>query len=160
MEDVPHKRILPPVTYGVICISDSCYQKKKEDTSGAYLRELLSATCYVVVPDVIENIKGAVQDMITEADVIVTTGGTGLSPHDVTLLALSPVFDRTITGFGELFRMLSYEQVGTACLLSSAKAGVIEGTLVFCLPGSLNAVKLGGSIIIEEAPHMIKHLRE
>jgi molybdenum cofactor biosynthesis protein B len=160
MKAVPHKKILPLVMYGVITISDSCYQGKKEDISGKYLQELLSAEKYTLVPDHEENIVDAIQSMKGQVDVLVTTGGTGLSPRDVTIEVLSSLFDRTISGFGELFRMLSYEEVGTACLLSSATAGIIMGTLIFCLPGSLNAVKLGGSLIAEEAPHMIKHLRE
>ncbi|MBU7015756.1 MAG: MogA/MoaB family molybdenum cofactor biosynthesis protein [Theionarchaea archaeon] len=160
MEEPPHKRNLPEVTYGVITVSDSCYRGERKDASGEYLMELLSGRKYALVPDTKEEILNAVLHMAEEVDVVVTTGGTGLSPHDVTIEALSPAFEKIIVGFGEIFRMLSYEEVGTACLLSSAIAGVITGSLIFCVPGSLNAAKLGGSLIREEAPHMIKHLRE
>jgi len=160
MEEVSHKKNLPAVTYGVITVSDSCHQGKKEDISGRYLMEFLSGKEYALVPDRKERIIGAVQSMVGAVDVVVTTGGTGLSPQDVTIEALSPLFDKSIGGFGEIFRMLSYQEVGTACLLSSTTAGIIGESLIFCLPGSLNAVKLGGSIIKEEASHIVKHLRE
>lgn len=160
MEENVHKKNLPVITYGVVTVSDSCYQGKKEDISGRYLLEFLPGKEYDLVPDEAEKIVHAVCSMVNAVDVVVTTGGTGLSQRDVTLEALSALFEKAITGFGELFRMLSYTEVGSACLLSSATAGSMGGSIIFCLPGSLNAVKLGGSLIREEAPHMIKHLRE
>ena len=160
MEENVHKKNLPVITYGVVTVSDSCYQGNKEDISGRYLLEFLPGEEYALVPDEAEKIVHAVYSMVNAVDVVVTTGGTGLSQRDITVEALLTLFDKSIAGFGELFRMLSYTEVGSACLLSSAIAGSMGGSIIFCLPGSLNAVKLGGSLIREEAPHMIKHLRE
>jgi len=91
--------------------------------------------------------------------VIVTSGGTGISQRDHTFEALSGLLDKTIPGFGEIFRMLSYQEVGTAAILSRAVAGLMGNTLLFCLPGSLNAVRLGTEkLILPEIAHMVWEL--
>ncbi len=92
-------------------------------------------------------------------DAIVISGGTGLAPEDVTLEAVEPLFDKTIPGFGEVFRLKSLEDVGTAAILSRASAGIVGRCVVFCLPGSPAAVELAlKELIIPEAPHIIKHI--
>ncbi len=94
------------------------------------------------------------------ADVILISGGTGPGPKDVTIEAVTPLFEKTLPGFGELFRHLSYERVGTSAIASRATAGIIKGTLIFALPGSPEAVKLAlERIIIPESPHLIKMMR-
>ena len=88
------------------------------------------------------------EDMIeTGADAIFTTGGTGLEERDITIETLSPLFDKEIHGFGEIFRAKSYEELGAGSLLSRAAAGIYKKTLVFSMPGSPNAVEMGMGII-------------
>ncbi len=93
-------------------------------------------------------------------DVVIIIGGTGLSRRDVSVEAVSPLFEKHIPGFGEIFRHLSYGAVGTSAIASRATAGVLNGTLVFVLPGSPEAVKMAlEQIVIPEAPHLIKMVR-
>jgi molybdenum cofactor biosynthesis protein B len=88
-----------------------------------------------------------------KADVVVLTGGTGLAPRDVTVEAVGPLLDKALEGFGDLFRKVSYDQVGSAALLSRATAGSTGGKLVFCLPGSPRAVETALDLILPELPH-------
>ena len=95
-----------------------------------------------------------------EVDVVVLTGGTGFSPRDITLAAVGPLLERPVEGFGELFRMLSYQQVGAAAMLSRAAAGLIEGRAVFLLPGSPKAVALAmEKLILPETGHLLGQVR-
>jgi len=90
-----------------------------------------------------------------DIDVVVTTGGTGVTPDDVTVEAASDLFEKELPGFGELFRRLSYDEIGARVVGTRAVAGVVEDTPVFCLPGSENAARLGGEeIVVPEAPHL------
>ena len=94
-------------------------------------------------------------------DIVVATGGTGISPMDVTIDAARPLFDRELSAFGVMFTVLSHAEVGMACLLSRATAGVMKDKIVFCLPGSPKACKLAmEKIILPEAGHIVKHARE
>jgi molybdenum cofactor biosynthesis protein B len=94
------------------------------------------------------------------ADAVIVTGGTGLGPRDRTPEAVSPLFEQRLPGFGELFRMLSFQQVGAAAMLSRAEAGVVAGVPVFLLPGSPAAVELAvRQLIAPELPHLIGQLR-
>ena len=98
------------------------------------------------------------------ADVLVTSGGTGIAPRDITIESIRPFFDKELTGFGEIFRFLSYDEIGTAAVMSRATGGVIKSSgramAVFCLPGSLGAAKMGIKIILNEAGHVLKHAGE
>ena len=114
----------------------------------------------IIVPDEKDQIKKAVNDILKDVDCVVTTGGTGITKRDVTIQSIKPLLDKEITGFGEIFRSLSYQEIGFPGIISGAICGTIGEKIVFCLPGSLNAVKLGTDIIISEATHLIKHLRE
>ncbi|MFC4550749.1 MULTISPECIES: MogA/MoaB family molybdenum cofactor biosynthesis protein [Halorussus] len=90
-----------------------------------------------------------------DVDAVVTTGGTGVTPDDVTIEAARPLFDKELPGFGELFRTLSYDEIGTKVVGTRATAGVANGVPVFCLPGSENAARLGAEeIIVAEAGHL------
>jgi len=90
-----------------------------------------------------------------DVDVVVTTGGTGVTPDDVTIEAVEPLFDKRLPGFGELFRTLSYDGIGTKVVGTRATAGIAEGVPVFCLPGSENAARLGTEeIVVAEASHL------
>jgi molybdenum cofactor biosynthesis protein B len=110
-----------------------------------------------LVGDDFDGVQGVVSRLVDRADtdVVVTTGGTGVTPDDVTVEAVRPLFDKRLPGFGELFRDLSYDEIGTRVVGTRAVAGVVDGVPVFCLPGSENAASLGSeAIIVPEAPHL------
>ena len=149
------------VTGAVITVSST--RKPENDTSGKRLIDLLSAagievTHYAIVPDDLERIRSEVHAAISRATCVIVTGGTGLTPDDVTIEAVAPLLTKTIDGFGELFRLKSYEEIGTAAILSRAIAGVVDGRVVFCIPGSTKAVTLAAQeIIIPEIRHILTH---
>ena len=160
-----HKSKAPKsLKYGIITISDSCSKGIAEDRSGKYISEKLAENNQVikkiVVPDEEEQIKKAIYDILGDVDCIVTTGGTGITKRDVTIQTVKQLLDKEIVGFGEIFRYLSYKEIGFPGIISGAICGTISEKVLFCLPGSLNAVTLGTDIIISEAAHLIKHLRE
>ena len=151
--------------FGLITVSDT--RALDDDVSGMLLREGVAAAGHRVlgaqlVADDVAAIRAAVRQLLElpELDVLVLTGGTGFSPRDVTVEAVAPLFDRAVEGFGELFRMLSYQQVGAAAMLSRAAAGLVEGRAVFLLPGSPKAVSLAlESLILPEAGHLLAQAR-
>lgn len=160
-----HKNKAPKsLKYGIITVSDSCSKDLAEDRSGRYIAEKLSETNQVIkktiVPDDGEQIKKAILEILGDVDCIVTTGGTGITKRDVTIQTVKQLLDKEVIGFGEIFRHLSYKEIGFPGIISSALCGTIGDKIIFCLPGSLNAAKLGINIIISEAGHLIKHLRE
>ncbi len=133
-----------PVQIAILTISDS--RTLENDTSGAQLLELATAAGHTVVerrlvPDNRYQIRAEVSRWIVDpaVEVVITTGGTGLTGRDGTPEALIPLFDRLIEGFGELFRALSYQTVKTSTIASRAVAGVANGTFIFALPGSTGA---------------------
>lgn len=150
----------------VITVSTSRYEKKSKaegftDESGDEIRGLLLEKGHTIpystlIPDDKMMIRAEVLKAVRNGsvDMVILTGGTGFTSSDVTVEALSPLFDREIKGFGELFRMLSYRKVGAASMLSRATAGVISRKPVFCLPGSPDAVKLAMDLILDELPHL------
>ncbi|MFP3884389.1 MogA/MoaB family molybdenum cofactor biosynthesis protein [Priestia filamentosa] len=162
-----HKREAPTVVAcGVITISDT--RTKETDKSGALIKEKLGEKNFKVVEHVIvkdekDVILEAVQRLINDEriEAVITNGGTGLAKRDVTIETITPLFEKEIVGFGELFRMLSYqEDIGSAALLSRAAAGVVQNTALFSLPGSSGAVKLAmDKLIIPELAHVIKHIK-
>jgi molybdopterin adenylyltransferase len=136
-----------------------------EDESGAIILDLLKGaghlTKYRLLPDDRLLIERCVMELLMDADAAIVCGGTGLTASDVTIEAVTPMLQKTIPGFGELFRIKSYEEIGTASLLSRAMAGVIEDKAVFCIPGSPNAAKVAVSeLIVPELGHIIKHIRK
>ncbi|MBV9772889.1 MAG: molybdenum cofactor biosynthesis protein MoaB, partial [Gemmatimonadetes bacterium] len=131
------------------------------DTNGIWLSERISAAGhrlagYRVIRDEPEEVDAALEELAAgEPRVIVFNGGTGISPRDTTYDVLSRRLERTLPGFGELFRMLSWEQVGSAAMLSRATAGVFRGRVVFATPGSPAAVRLAWERLIEpELAHL------
>jgi len=155
--------------FAVITVSDTASRGEKEDKSGKFLLEEMGKAgheraFYKVVPDEKMAIIGAVVEAFESgAEIVVTSGGTGISSRDVTIESLRPLFDKELTGFGEIFRLMSYEEIGTAAIMTRATAGVIRSSGpmgVFCLPGSLGAAKTGIKIILREAGHVLKHGRE
>ncbi len=144
---------------GVVTISDS--RTEETDESGKLIREeLLDAKHTVPFYRVVRDDPAMIEDAVAEAartcDAVITDGGTGLGKRDVTIATLEPIFERRLPGFGELLRMLSYDDVGAAAMLSGATAGVLHGKLVFCLPGSPAACALAmDALILPELPHAV-----
>jgi len=98
---------------------------------------------------------------LTDIDVAIFSGGTGITPTDITIETVSPFFEKTLPGFGEFFRRISFERVGSAAVLTRAVAGVAKGKALFCIPGSPDAVRVAAEmLILPEAPHIVKHARE
>ncbi len=153
-------------SFAVLTVSDT--RSEQDDQGGGKARELAAAAghreiAYAIVRDEPSDIREAIYGFLEHGDLdaIVVTGGTGYSPRDRTVEAVSPLFDRLIEGFGELFRMLSWDQVGAAAMLSRATAGVIGRRAVFLLPGSPKAVDLALSeLILPELGHLIAQLRK
>jgi molybdenum cofactor biosynthesis protein B len=137
----------------VLTISDS--RTLKEDTSGSLLAELIHADGHsladrTLVRDDVYQVRAVVSRWIADPDVqvVVTTGGTGFTGRDSTPEALTPLFDKTIDGFGELFRQVSYGEIGASTIQSRCVGGLANATLIFALPGSSNAVRTGWEKIL------------
>ncbi|WP_424948142.1 molybdenum cofactor biosynthesis protein B [Candidatus Spongiihabitans sp.] len=148
-----NQRSLVPVNIAVLTISDT--RTEKDDTSGdAIVSKLIEAGHRLqektMVADDLYQIRAVVSAWIANADVqvVITTGGTGVSGRDGSPEAIAPLLDKTLDGFGEMFRALSYEDIGTSTLQSRTLAGVANGTYIFVLPGSPGAVKLGWEKLI------------
>ena len=148
-------RSLIPVNIAVLTISDT--RSEADDKSGYALVERLTAAGHVladkqIVTDDVARIGEVVARWIADSDtqVILTTGGTGVSGRDGSPEAVGPLLDKVLDGFGEMFRQLSFEQIGTSALQSRALAGVANGTYVFVLPGSTGACILAWEKIISQ----------
>ena len=140
------------VGIAIMTVSDT--RTKLTDTSGGYLVGAVEAAGHhlverAIVADDIAAIRAKAQDWIDDPiiDVIISTGGTGLTGRDVTPEALQPLFDKQIEGFAAVFHRVSYDKIGLSTMQSRACAGVAEGTFIFCLPGSGGAVRDGWSVI-------------
>lgn len=160
-----HRRTSPAaVTCFVLTISDS--RTHETDHGGRLIADLVREAGHALAghdlvkddaPVVAESVRAAVA---ARADVIVTTGGTGISRRDSTYEALASLFDKHIVGFGELFRALSFAEIGPPAMLSRATAGTIGRTAVFVLPGSEHAVRLAMTkLILPELGHVVRELR-
>lgn len=158
--DHHHAHDVDTLKAAVVTISSS--RSLSDDPAGdAIVEGLEDAGNEVVSRDLIGDSYDGVQSSLDalvgrdDVDVVVTTGGTGVTPDDVTIEAASALFDKELPGFGELFRSLSFEEIGTRVVGTRATAGVADGVVVFCLPGSENAARLGvEEIIVEEAGHL------
>jgi molybdenum cofactor biosynthesis protein B len=147
---------------GVAVMTISSSRTRDDDQSGDTIQAAVEAAGHeMAVRDVIRDNYDVVQNTVTavvgrgDVDVVVTTGGTGVTPDDVTIEAVEPLFDKKLPGFGELFRQFSYEEIGTKVVGTRATAGIAEGVPVFCLPGSENAARLGiEELVLAEAPHL------
>ncbi|MCC6675042.1 MAG: molybdenum cofactor biosynthesis protein MoaB [Thermomicrobiales bacterium] len=154
------------LTFGIITVSDT--RTLANDTGGDLIAGLLqgaghSVATRVVVTDDRERIVTAVLELVRDptVDAVITTGGTGIARRDVTYEAVCSILDRQIAGFGELFRMLSWEEVGSAAMLSRATAGAIGSTAIFSLPGSRNAIRLAmEKLILPEIEHVVFEIRK
>lgn len=149
-----------PLRCGIITISST--RTAETDTSGAAIRTLLEqeghrVVRYDVVSDDPSHIMALVQDYgATGCQAVITNGGTGITKHDQTFEAISGMLEKPIPGFGEIFRMLSYQEIGSAAMLSRATAGIYQKMLVFCLPGSAHAVQLAmEKLVLPELVHLV-----
>ncbi|HWB30910.1 MAG TPA: MogA/MoaB family molybdenum cofactor biosynthesis protein [Vicinamibacterales bacterium] len=149
----------------VLTISDT--RDAQTDTSGRAIADLLQQSGHAVADHRIAKdepveVAAAVRSFLTRDDVhaIVTTGGTGIARRDNTYDALAAMFERTLPGFGELFRALSYAEIGAAAMLTRATAGIVDRRVVFLLPGSEHAVRLAMTkLILPELGHVVRELR-
>lgn len=149
----------------VITVSDT--RTQKSDRSGQVMIQLLQDAghdiqSYQILKDEPEEIRQAIARLQTQSviDVILLNGGTGISPRDTTYDAIEPLLDKTLPGFGELFRMLSYSDIGSRAMASRAIAGTLGHQLLFSIPGSSNAVILAmEKLILPEISHLVKQLR-
>lgn len=147
-----------PIRIFTVTVSDS--RTHETDSAGAKLKQVFSAAGFklvrhVIVKDEIMHIQELVRSVSTEnlADAVVLSGGTGIAPRDVTPEALHAIFDKRIDGFGEEFRRKSLEAIGARAMLSRATAGVVDGCVVFALPGSSKAAAFGAELIIPIIEH-------
>ena len=170
-----HKAKAPKtLNFGIYICSTSRYKlvEKGEtavsDVSGDTLIDLLrNAGHNVLFKKIIADDKAMISEAVHQAlnmldlDVAIFSGGTGITPTDVTIETVSPFFEKTLPGFGEFFRRLSFDRVGSAAVLSRAVAGVAKGKALFCIPGSPDAVRVAVEmLILPEASHIVKHARE
>lgn len=142
-----------PLNVALLTVSDT--RTRENDTSGDLIQERLDAAGHKIaareiLKDDIEALRAQVRAWVADksVDAIISTGGTGLTKRDITPEAVTPLITKPIPGFGELFRWLSYEEIGTSTIESRAFAGVADTTLLFCLPGSTGACRLGMDKII------------
>lgn len=148
-----HEIEFKPQRIAVVTVSDT--RTLETDKSGALLQQKMeeaghSCSHRVIVVDEIEKIQAQVRELLADGqtDSIIVTGGTGVTPRDVTPEALEPLFQKALPGFGELFRALSYEEIGAACIQSRATAGLTDGKVIWGLPGSTGACRLAMEQII------------
>jgi molybdenum cofactor biosynthesis protein B len=145
---------------GIVTVSSS--RTLDDDPAGDAIATAFEAEGHEVVtrelvPDDYDRVQATLRNVSRrgDVDVVVSTGGTGVTPDDVTVEAARPLFEKTLPGFGELFRRLSYDDIGTRVVGTRAVAGIADGTAVFCLPGSENAATLGATeIVVPEAGHL------
>jgi molybdenum cofactor biosynthesis protein B len=144
-------------------ITVSSTRTRENDTSGNTIREILKTAGievqhYAIIPDNVESIRAEIDYAIKNSNCVILNGGTGLTHDDCTIEAVMPLLDKKIDGFGELFRMKSYHEIGTSSMLSRALAGTCHGKVIFCLPGSTPAVTLATKeLIVPEIAHILSH---
>jgi len=155
MPNNPNERAFKPLTIAIMTVSDS--RTSVTDKSGDELVKQLSGAGHVlsekrIVPDDIYQIRAVASRWIADEAVnaIITTGGTGITGRDSTPEAMRVLMDKEIEGFGEVFRAVSYEEIGTSTIQSRALAGVANATFIFCLPGSTGACRTGWEKIISQ----------
>jgi len=149
-------------------LSVSSTRSLENDESGHWIKKSAGNTGHdVLLHQVVHDDFNEIRDAVTrcvndpEIQIIILTGGTGIARKDITIEAVQPLFEKELTGFAVLFAQLSYQEIGAAAMLSRATGGIIGNTMVFCIPGSLNACKLAcKELILPELGHLIKHAVE
>ncbi len=153
------------------CSTSKAQEGKKglpvEDPSGDIIERLMreaghSITGRALIPDKIELVRATVRKALkSDAEAIVITGGTGIAPSDVTIEGITPMLEKELPGFGELFRKISYDTIGSAAMMTRATAGVVRGKAIFCLPGSPDGVRTAVSkLIVPELGHVLSMARQ
>jgi len=169
-----HKAEAPKsLNFAILVCSSSRYERLQssgqvDDPSGDLIAQAIRRHGHsVVLRELVPDNRSLIDQWMRRAliskgvDAIVTCGGTGISPKDVTIEAVQPLLEKELQGFGEALRRLSHEKIGSAAILTRAVAGVAKGKAVFCVPGSPQAVSLAlEKLILPEAPHIVKHARE
>jgi molybdenum cofactor biosynthesis protein B len=169
-----HKATAPKqLKFAVFVCSTSRYQQLQkgeeiDDVSGETIKALLKNAGHLVlskqiIADDKRMIEEAAESVLgsAELDAAIFCGGTGIAPKDITIETVQPLLEKTLPGFGEIFRRLSYDKVGSAAVMSRAVAGVAKGKALFCIPGSPDAVRVSvETLILPEAPHIVRHARE
>jgi molybdenum cofactor biosynthesis protein B len=169
-----HKANAPKsLNFAVFVCSTSRYSSIQKgenitDVSGETIELLLEKTGHkVLFKRIISDDKGMIEHSLKSVldnpglDAAIFCGGTGITPSDVTIESVSPFLEKTLPGFGEIFRRLSYDKIGSAAVMSRALAGVAKGKALFCIPGSPGAVQISVELLISpESPHIVKHARE
>ncbi|WP_266078655.1 MogA/MoaB family molybdenum cofactor biosynthesis protein [Haladaptatus caseinilyticus] len=156
-----HAHDVDELGFGVVTVSSS--RSLDEDPAGDAIAELVESEGHdlvtrELVADDYDSVQKTVDNLVgrKDVDVVVTTGGTGVTPDDVTVEAVTPLLEKELPGFGELFRTLSYDEIGTKVVGTRTTAGVVDGVIVCCLPGSENAVRLGtDEILLPEVGHLV-----
>ena len=147
---------------GIIVVSDAVYEGRKRDVSGEVAREILSSRGYqvaakIVVPNKYREILRAINELAGKADFIIAIGGTGPSPRDITVDVVENIAWRQIPGFGEIFRLRSYEEIGMRGAISRAELYILANcTPVAVTPGSTTAVKLALNLLLEVIDHLVE----
>jgi molybdenum cofactor biosynthesis protein B len=162
-----HKKTAP-ANIKLAVISVSTTRSLSEDKSGAWIKKQAKKEGHEVVihqtvTDDIDSIKELTEHITQKIcpDAIIMSGGTGISPKDVTIEAVKPLFEKELTAFGPLFAQLSFEEIDSAAILSRATAGIINQSMIFCMPGSIKACKLAcNALIFPELGHLLKHIKE
>lgn len=162
-----HRAAAPAgVGFAVLTVSDT--RTREDDASGRLIREHLDfrghgMKAYEIVPDEGERIQAVLDRWLADASInaIIVNGGTGIAGRDVTYPIISALIEKQMPGFGEIFRMLSWQEVGAASMLSRATAGVCRDTVIFSLPGSVNAVRLAlEKLIGPELGHVVLEIKK
>lgn len=154
---------------GIVIISDSLYKSKqdgsaKEDVSGNLCRRLLSEKginikAFELVPDSVYEIRSVILRLINNFHLVITIGGTGTTPRDLTIEAIIPFVEKKLKGFEERFREVSFPKIGNAVILTRTFLGIVGKTVICCLPGSPHAVKLGiEEVLLPDLRHLLKHM--
>ena len=150
----------------VTCSTSKAEQKTRglpvDDPSGDDIEKLMReaghrVTGRALIPDRVGLLRRTIRKALkSEAEAVIITGGTGIAPSDVTIEGVAPLLEKNIPGFGELFRKISYDKIGSAAMMSRATAGVVKGKVVFCLPGSPDGVKTAvRELILPELGHVL-----
>jgi molybdenum cofactor biosynthesis protein B len=156
-----HAKVRRTVACAIVTVSDT--RTPETDGSGTCIRALLEEAghrvlAYAIRPDDPGIVRGYLEELLAlpSLDAVIVNGGTGIAPRDTTFEAITSLLEKRLDGFGELFRMLSWEQVGSAAILSRAMAGVARGKIVVSVPGSQAAVELAmQKLLLPELGHMV-----
>ena len=169
-----HKTTAPTrLKFAILTVSTSRYQRmragiKVENPSGEIIARLLEEDGHEIAYDeIISDDRRLIRETLErivkmpEVESVITCGGTGITKTDITVETVDSMLDKEMPGFGELFRKLSYDEIGSAVIITRAEAGLINGKPIFCLPGSPQAVELAlKKLILPEVGHIVKHARE